>query len=159
MAERRYKPGYRNPRLGKGAGLAWIKQNVAHDGADCLIWPFGKCNGYGVFGYDNKVHYAHRYMCELVHGPCPGEEYEAAHECGRGHLGCVNPGHIKWKTRSENQIDRNLHGTQNRGRFPRLTEKQAEEIRALKGKLPQRVIAERYNTSRSNVSLIHTGNS
>lgn len=147
------------PHRGNGKGIRWLREHISFAGSECLMWPFGKCNGYGVFGYLNKNIYAHRYMCEQVHGPCPGPEYEASHSCGRGHLGCVNPAHISWKTKSENQIDRNRHGTQNRGRFPRLTERQAAEIRALRGKMPQREIAKQYGTSRANVSLIHTGNS
>jgi hypothetical protein len=31
--------------------------------------------------------------------------------CGNGHLGCINPHHLKWKTHWENHQDRHVHGT------------------------------------------------
>lgn len=138
----------------KGRNYEWLIARVGYDGDDCLIWPFGKTNGYGVLG----AGYAHRIMCALVNGPAPSPNHEAAHSCGRGHEACVHPKHVRWKTKSENQLDRTAHGTRNtwaaRGK---LTPEEAEQIRLLKGVKPQREIAAMFNTSRSNVSFIHCG--
>jgi hypothetical protein len=143
---------------GKGAGIRFLREHVNHQGSDCLKWPLKGSNGYGVFGYMGETHYAHRYMCELVHGPAPSPSHEAAHSCGNGHRGCVNPRHISWKTKSENQADRALHGTKCTGGRGKLTSEQAEQIKALRGKFPQREVAEMFGISRANVSLIQNGN-
>lgn len=141
----------------EGRNKLWLRAHVGHDGGDCLMWPFGKCNGYGVLGsgIPGKPAYAHRVMCELANGPAPSPEHEAAHSCGRGDHGCVHPKHVSWKTRGENQKDRAEHGTGNVwGGRGRLTDEQVAQIKALRGKLPQREIAEMFGTSRANVSNI-----
>src|SRR3972149_3745600 len=142
---------------GKGRSVQFIREHVNYDGDECLIWPFSKPNGYGVFGLDGEVYYAHRYMCELVNGPPPTPDHEAAHSCGNGDQACIHPKHVGWKTPSQNQADRAAHGTKSNGRLGKVSHAQAEEIRALKGKLKQREIAERYGITRSNVSHIQRG--
>ena len=145
------------PNKGKGKGIAWIMANKDHAGDECLIWPFSLTNGYGTFGYLGELHYAHRYMCEVVNGPAPSDNHEAAHSCGNGHLGCAHPRHVSWKTKSENQADRALHGRKATGGKGKLTPEQASEIRALKGRVKQRELALIYGVSRANISLIHAG--
>lgn len=141
---------------GDGKAIRWILAHLNHVGDECLTWPFALTNGYGQFGFLGDLHYAHRFMCELVHGPAPSDEHEAAHSCGRGQFGCVNRNHLLWKTPGENQLDRALHDTKNTWSWRgKLTQKQADEIRALKGLLTQREIATLYGVSRSNVSFIH----
>jgi DNA-binding transcriptional regulator YiaG len=86
-------------------------------------------------------------MCELAHGPAPSEKHQAAHNCGKGHLGCVNPAHLEWKTNLENQLDRFEHGTMPKHGKPRriLTPEQIAEVRALKGKVAQYDLAARFS--------------
>lgn len=145
---------------GNGKGIRFIRAHVDYDGPDCLIWPLHKCNGYGTFGYLGKHHYAHRFMCELVNGPAPSPDHEAAHSCGRGDQGCIHPKHLSWKTHTDNQLDRAQHGTKNTwAKGGKLTAQQAAEIRALKGKKKQREIAAIFGISRSQVSWIMTGKS
>lgn len=145
---------------GTGKTLKWLKEHVNHDGNDCLIWPFNRIpNGYGMFGYLGKMYYAHRYMCELVNGP-PPEGHEAAHSCGNGKLGCANPKHLSWKTKSENRLDALRHGTGVRNRSgPKgsLTDEQVLAIRRLKGQETQDRIAEMFNISAPRVRAIFTG--
>lgn len=50
-------------------------------------------------------------MCILAHGEPPSPEHVAAHSCGQGHEGCVNPGHLRWATVAENIADTLKHGT------------------------------------------------
>lgn len=97
---------------GSGGGYCWLVAHKDYAGDDCLTWPFSRVQqGYGNFGHLGMVQYAHRFMCELAHGPAPTPQHQACHSCGRGHEGCVNPRHLEWKTPRENQLDRRRHGT------------------------------------------------
>ncbi len=106
------------------------------------------------------MHYSHRLMCLLAHGEAPSNSHQAAHSCGRGQDGCVNPQHLSWKTNGENQLDRRSHGTKNKGlgRWGRkLMPAQVQEIRSLKGKMTQDQIAKMFGIGRRNVGAILSG--
>ncbi len=82
----------------------------------CLFWPFGKNSaGYGHFVHNGKHTLAHRIVCEAANGVAPHPKAEAAHLCGNGHLGCVNPKHLAWKDRKGNAEDMTAHGRSQRG--------------------------------------------
>jgi hypothetical protein len=91
----------------------WLMDNRDHPDKDnCLIWPFSRTSyGYGILNVGGTQHNAHHVMCVLVHGERSSSKYEAAHDCGKGHLGCVNPHHLKWKTHRKNEEDKIKHGT------------------------------------------------
>lgn len=152
------------PKKGMGEKAMWLKDRVNHDGAECLIWPFFRLpapHGRGMLGYMGRQNYAHRLMCIFVHGDPPTPKHEAAHNCGNGHLGCVHPKHIEWKTRSQNQQDRKKHGTQAgncNGPTGKLSFEAADEIRRLydSGAL-QRDLAERFGVTESAISKICKG--
>jgi hypothetical protein len=130
-------------------GLEWLKAHLDYDGAECLIWPKCRADGYGRVGVGKgKLGWAHRVMCELVHGPAP-EGYEAAHSCGRGKFGCVHPKHVSWKTPSQNQYERRQHGTHGKRKGVRyhLTPEQVSEIRALRGFVPQRLLGKIFDVA------------
>lgn len=94
-------------------GIEWIRANADHAGDECLIWPFGKfANGYGQVCVDKTNKVASREMCTAAHGEPVGDRIEAAHSCGNGHLGCVNPRHLRWATKTENEADKKLHRQQ-----------------------------------------------
>lgn len=141
--------------------VAWLVAHADYRGEKCLIWPFARINGYGIFGQTvagkRLTFYAHRHMCELVNGRPPSPSHEAAHECGNGVGGCVHPQHVVWKTKSQNQLDRAKHGTKNQGPVGKLTQAKARQIRALKGKLTQQQRADMFGVSRSNISFIDAG--
>ncbi len=146
----------------KGAVSEFINDvALKHTSDDCLTWPFNTDgHGYGSLSRDGKQLKAHRVICEAAHGKPPSSRYEAAHGCGRGHFGCVNPNHLRWATPGENQTDKLRHGTHNRGsRHPsaKLTENQAREIMELKGRESQSGIAKRYGVSAGAVADIHKG--
>lgn len=51
-----------------------------------------------------KVVSAARLICEWFHGPPPDPLYEAGHICPHGERDdCVNPQHLVWQTRVENE--------------------------------------------------------
>lgn len=146
---------------GKGKGIEWLRAHAAYDGDDCLIWPFSTARGYGHLGVDGKLVYAHTVMCELVNGPAPTPEHQAAHSCGRGHEACVSGKHLSWKTQSGNQLDRRVHGTKNEGNGwkPKLSWEQVQEIRALASTKTHDELAAQFNTSRRNIGSIINGKS
>lgn len=148
-------------KRGEGKTYKWIVAHVGYQDDWCLMWPFGsKLHGYGQMSHLGVRYYAHRLMCELAHGAPPSPLHEAAHSCGRGHEGCVNPQHLSWKTKSENLLDCRQHGTQVRSKFGiggRLNAEIAQQIRELKGVKLQREIAEQFNVSESTVSDIWLG--
>lgn len=138
----------------------WINEHAAHNGSECLIWPFHiGVDGYGRVHRENDgpLTTASRMMCETVHGKAPSRKHEAAHSCGKGNRGCVNPRHLYWATPSENQMDRVWHGTSNRGERQhgsKLTENEVLEIRSLKGVMPRLEVAGRYGIDPTTVSHV-----
>lgn len=99
-----------------GTVAAWIEAHANHAGDECLIWPFSRNNqGYADGWISKKRWLIHRYYCQLKNGPPPTPKHHAAHSCGKGKAGCVNPNHVSWKTAKENTADKVQHGTQRRG--------------------------------------------
>lgn len=142
---------------GKSSCLEWLYAHVDYQGDECLPWPFSvKNNGYGQFGANGvRGRSPHREMCILVHGAPPTSRHEAAHSCNKRN--CMNPRHLSWKTRSENQLDRAIHGTKALGTYrrnPKLSAEKAVAIRALQGKYTQAVIAAQFGVSDTTVRAI-----
>lgn len=151
-------------RIHRGSSLAFIRDVAATFNDDaCLIWPLTKSStGYGRLILDGKVLSAHRYVCMISHGDPPTLDHQAAHSCGNGHLGCVNPKHLSWKTPKENQMDRVRHGTHSRGdRHPsaKLTSEDVSAIRGMIESLSLTEIAKRFNVSKTTISRVRTGKS
>jgi DNA-binding CsgD family transcriptional regulator len=131
----------------------WIEDHKEYPHDYCLIWPFSRESrvGRGMMG-DSAGHrkWAHRRMCEAVHGPAPVGKPQAAHSCGNGDQGCVNPRHLSWASNSENQRQRYAHGRGNpnaNGNKGRFTPQQIAEMRALYGQMRQMEIAARFGCS------------
>lgn len=144
---------------GKGKGIAFLRSLVGHNGDECIPWPYGKdLRGYGQCPFEGKVHRAHRLMCELEHGAPPMPQHHAAHNCGQGANGCVNPRHLEWKTGTDNQLDRRAHGTHGNGggRRKKLTPVDVLQIRRAKGIVTQRDLARIYDVSDASIRGIQT---
>lgn len=141
----------------KRAGMMFLLGHVSYKGEECLRWPMGTNRGYGQVCIGGAtVRKAHRVMCELAHGSPPTQKHEAAHICGN-HF-CVNPRHLAWKTRKENQLDSVRMGRMYRGgRGGKLNRKNADRIKRLKGKLSQDQIAKMFDVTHSTVAKIHRG--
>lgn len=119
------------PLSSRGEPLQWMQEHLDYDESGCLIWPFARHqNGYGALTEGGEKFLAHRWACEQVNGPPPSPRHEAAHACGRGKQGCVNPRHLRWATKVENEADKAAHGSVKGSRNPRaqLTEDQVLEI-------------------------------
>lgn len=126
-----------SPMLGgpsRGHARKFLLSHIDHESDECLIWPFCRNKtGYGEITWtkhDTKL--VHRIMCRLAHGSPPTKNHEAAHSCGKGHMGCFNPRHLSWKTGLDNCRDKALHGTQQWGdqiHFAKLTLEQAKRIK------------------------------
>lgn len=154
--------GVRKMRAADGEPLAWLKDNINYDGNDCLKWPYAdRGNGYGAVNNEHgKTVGAHRMMCELAHGDPPSYRHIVCHSCGNGHLGCVNPRHLRWGTVSDNSRDMIGHGTALRGNkngSSKLKEEDAREIRRMRGRETQVSLAMRFGVSQSVVSKIQLG--
>jgi hypothetical protein len=146
---------------GNGKGVTFLRDHIGFEGDECLIWPFCRgAYGYGTFGLNGEVTYAHRWMCEQINGPAPTPEHQAAHDCGNGEDGCIHPKHLFWKTPLENSRDKILHGTTNTGRGRRrnkLTPEHVAEIRKIDTVAGQFEAAKRYGVSASMIRKIIYG--
>lgn len=141
----------------------WLASHVRHDGEECLKFPYLRTrNGYGVVWDKGVRRVASRVMCEMAHGAPPSTSYDAAHSCGNGHLGCVNPSHLRWASKQENSADMRRHGVapirEKHGRA-KLTETDVEAMRLaiLSRAATQRELARMYNVHPSTVSLAVRG--
>lgn len=133
----------------------WLLAHLDYPHKDwCLLWPFArKGGGYVAIGAGSIL--VHRVVCEYRNGPALSPTLHAAHSCGRGDDGCINPWHLNWRTPTENQLERfEHHGLQPRFK---LTAESAARIRDLKGFATSDAIAQMFGVSESNVRLILTG--
>ena len=152
------------PRASPGAAAQFIRDvAVPFTGDACLPWPFAASRGVGRVKVCGKAQIAHRVVCKAAHGEPPTPAHAAAHSCGNGHTGCVNPRHLRWATHTENEADKLLHGTTARGEGhgrSKLTEEDVHTIRAkLAAGQKQADIPAEHGVHRVNVSHIKTGKS
>lgn len=144
-----FTKGFTPANKGKGRSYQWLRARVGYQEDNCLLWPFAKDGrlGRGTLGYNGKQYKAHRLMCEMVHGPAPAGKPQAAHSCGNGHLGCVNPRHLSWASNSQNQHDRRRHRKDEgaKGSRTRFTPAQVAEIRAKQ--MTQWALADKFGVS------------
>nr|WP_313709014.1 hypothetical protein [Brucella intermedia] len=155
---------YGDPELGRsnkpyGSYREFIEYALhEYDSDDCLIWPYQKTNkGYAVITIDGTRTTVSRYICREINGKPPQEEYQAAHSCGNGHLGCINSRHLRWATPSENHEDKNIHGTMIAGEdsnLSKLSESDVLAIRDLRPSMKVKDLAEKFGCSTGLVWLI-----
>jgi len=142
-----------------GEPMKWLLEVAAvFTGDNCLVWPYARSGaGYAQVHEAGIKKQAARILCEMEHGAPSSPDHEAAHSCGRGAEGCINPRHLRWATRLENEEDKRLHGTVARGEhqgMSKLTEADVRAIRELARTLPQREVARRFGVRQENVSSI-----
>ena len=123
---------------------------------ECIVWPqhWSSVGGYGLINNKGKMVTAHRLALSLATGVPLDDPRHAAH--GPCHnTRCVNPSHLSWKTRSENQQDRLRDGTDARGENhgqAKLTEQQVLEIRESSD--TGKALAEKFGIGETQVSRI-----
>lgn len=136
----------------------WAKVALP-DGFGCMLWLASRTRGYGAFYFDGRMRPAPRISLILAGHAVPGIGFEAAHNPGECHRrDCVAPDHLRWATAVENQADRVIDGTTNRGERcgnSKLTSDQVLEIRDLASSgVMQRELARSYAVSEPTISLI-----
>jgi hypothetical protein len=120
---------------------------------ECIIWPFKPGTaGRGVINSGGKTYSAPNYICRRVYGD-PPPMHEAAHNCGRGKFGCINPAHLRWATPKDNALDDKVFGTSGY----KLTSKDVLEIRLSERSYGSQVkLAEKYGIDVTHVwEIVH----
>ena len=146
-------------------GAIWTRYRAGRGGRIGYEWrplsPALNVDGYRIVQLrdDGELRYARvaRLVCEAFHGPAP-EGHEARHLDGSRTNDAAS--NLAWGTSAENRADASSHGTVPAGEdHPNatLTDDQIAEIRALRGKLKQSEIAERFGTTQAYVSKIQRG--
>ena len=116
--------------------LDWLLNHKDFDGDECLQWPFAtRSNGYGAAFHNGKYTSAHRAMCIEAHGAAPNGIIDATHLCGN--RSCVNPKHLRWADRAQNQADRLAHGTDGRGERHYRSKLNEESVRCILAERPR----------------------
>lgn len=138
--------------------LAFVVSAVAQETDDCIIWPFSLCHGYGVCRDENgKSSRAHIIACRMAHGARP-EGGDVAHSCGN--KACLNPRHLRWATRSENEMDKVEHGRSLRGTRHHHNKLTDAEARLIKSSNERGVdLAKAFGVTPSQVCAIRNGRS
>ena len=140
--------------------LDFLKQSMKIETDDCIPWPYAKIEtGYGQLSVDGQVVYAHRVVCEMVHGKPPPEKPLALHSPIICHnSSCINKRHLRWGSYDDNSQDKKLDGTVRQGiKHPMavLTEKQVKEIFLERGTYVS--IAKMYPVTEHTIGKIKRG--
>lgn len=148
----------------KWSTMKWLEDHKDYEGDECLIWPFAMMSkrGYGKTQFRGKHCSAHLAMCILAHGEKPAPKMVAAHSCGKGHLACVNPKHLRGATYAENCADMLIHGTRPIGHKcyqAKLTPEDVLKIRAIGNSMTHAEIATLYGISAPSVGKVLRGRS
>ena len=138
----------------------WSFVNVSGPN-DCWLWKPNTKSRYPIYHQDGKAFPAHRLICEHYHGDMSG--LVTRHLCGNAL--CVNPAHLRPGTQAENNRDKVLHGTTNKGKkIPKinnkgnfnpkakLTEQDVLDIRS--SDTPVKILAKQYNVSLKQIYII-----
>lgn len=137
----------------------WDKVDVGEPG-ECWEWGASRnSKGYGQFGLDGRIEYAHRIVWRLTQGEIPDGKH-ICHRCDNPP--CVNPRHLFPGTHQENMFDRDNKGRRDargsKNGQAKLTEKDIRPIRALLDEgLKLTAIADLYGVSPQAVSMIKNG--
>lgn len=141
--------------------MAWIEDHLSYAGDECIAWPFTKSKeGYGRIWAYGRMYPSYRLMCELAHGGPENPDLQAAHSCGNGRFGCMNPKHLRWATRAENEADKKKHGTVGRGAknpAAKLSDFDVEAIREIAPYATQATLCRHYGISSTQISRIVNG--
>jgi predicted XRE-type DNA-binding protein len=131
---------------------------IAVETDECIVWPHSKDRyGYGKVWCNGDTLQTHRTALRSMCPP-PTEDHQASH--GPCHnRACVNPQHLSWKTRTENQFDKLRDGTHARGEthhLAKFSDDVVNSVRALyaMGNLSQAEVGLRFGVSRQHVAAL-----
>ena len=155
MAQRAQRPKARH-----GEPQRFLDAALSADHRDCIIWPYGKANGYGRMRLRRASGWfivnVNRHVCELKRGPAPDESMEAAHSCGV--RACIQWRHLRWATCVDNSADKVLHGTLSRGEGTGVARLSDDDVLAIaKDVRPDAAIAAEYGVGTETIRKIHAG--
>lgn len=137
----------------------WIEANITFERDECLQWPFPRGeNGRGWATLSGRETSAPFAICTIAHGPRPSKNHETAHSCGKGHEGCVNPRHLRWATRVENEADKRKHGTLRKGTLINTSKLNEADVVAIRQSANSTGVemAKQYGVSTAAISAIRT---
>lgn len=148
-----------------GEAWAFYEAHVLEPSDGCRDWPFNHDNhGYGAIRIPHvgnaKVHIL---TCEAWNGPRPFRWYQAAHSCGRGHLGCWAGEHLSWKSRHENmQEAAQKHDRLKQGEVHHWSKLSAADVATIReryanGSITQRELGIEYGVAQPTISDILRG--
>lgn len=142
------------PRPRRETNFEWLlRVALSHGGTDCLFWPFARTStGRAEVWHAGAVKNASRLVCTMAHGAPESPDLHAAHSCGNGHLGCVNPTHLRWATALENLDDKIKHARPRQYKRQNFSDDDIRRIRA--DKRPSRVICTEYGVAKGTISDI-----
>lgn len=146
-------------KAGNGDRLRFLMSLVGTQVDECIPWPFQtNPKGRGTLLFEGRMQSASRVMCILEHGPPPDPTLESAHSCGKGHLGCMNPRHLRWRTVRENALERVDHGTDIRGARNPQCKLDEVQVRAMRSEhangIGTTALGRKYGVSIAAASLI-----
>lgn len=151
-------------RAKRGEARKLFEEFAAYRGNECRIWPFNaptNSRGRGMprTRVDGRMQYVTRAICERVHGPAPGPNYDAAHDpeiCNNPM--CCTPSHLSWATWKENRGS-HMHLAGNDSITERPTRKLSrEQVHAIfYATGTQREIGAQFGVSDMTVSYIKRG--
>lgn len=146
----------RAKKVANASKLEWIAGLKVVPDSECIAWPFSvAAHGRGVLRYNGRLTSAPHAVALTFHGDPPEGAREAAHSCGNGHLGCVNPAHLRWASRSENEGDKASHGTVRKGSAINTSRLNEDDVRAIRASTDRGLdLAKRYGVHPSTVSEI-----
>jgi hypothetical protein len=143
--------------VAKGKTIEFFENALRFNGEECLIWPYAKdANGYAQINFEGKVRYVQREICLKIYGS-PPKDYIAAHSCGNGHKGCVNPNHLRWASKKENYQDAVMHKTSLRGdrhAISKINHTDISKILFMRESMTQKQVAEHFGVCRQTISDI-----
>lgn len=163
-----------SPRIPSAAAFAaggWHERFWAmvdkRDAFSCWPWIGGTTpNGYGAFRLGKGSHHASRVSLALKIGRWPERHEFACHSCDNPV--CVNPDHLWLGDSAANTRDAARKGRTHKWAGSRrgekspnakLSERQAREIQALKGRVTMAALCERYGVSSGAIGAIWRGKS
>lgn len=82
--------------------MEWLTERLSQPfGDECVEWPFGKSDSYGMVKHNGKNRQVTHLSLESVGKPRPpAPKDHALHSCDNPP--CFNPNHLSWDTKAEN---------------------------------------------------------